>query len=149
MDIKANIGSRLRKARLEKGLSQKDLAEKLGLSANSVISDFERNKLYPRLETLLKMADVLDVDLHWLITGDHSPSVAEIYNLLSPFIWTYINNRTEDVNNLRSKKKELENINSPEDIGRIEDIEDHITSQNGVITAVVKHLEFIQKKYNL
>jgi len=82
-----SFGSRLRKLRKDKGLSQERLrflrkkrdfsqaefAKKLGLNGHTQVSRYENGKSYPDVATLAKIAEVLDADLHWLITGQPSP----------------------------------------------------------------------------
>ena len=63
------FGERLSKSRKNKGLSQTALAKEMGFSANSLISRFEKDKARPSFEHLVKLSEVLNVDLHWLITG--------------------------------------------------------------------------------
>lgn len=63
------IASRLRLMRAEQGLTQKQLAKKLGLSHPTIISwerDDGENKV-PSLEHLIKMADLYDVDVGYLL----------------------------------------------------------------------------------
>jgi len=74
-NIKNNstFGQRLRKVRRDMGLNQTEFAKKLGFSANTIISRFEKNKSLPTTETLLILAQNPDVDLHWLITGQPAP----------------------------------------------------------------------------
>jgi len=55
-----NIGSNIKAIRKRKGITQKALAEKTGLAVRT-IQDFEYNKINPKLETLLKIADALQV----------------------------------------------------------------------------------------
>jgi len=55
------FGEKLRKLRKKKGLSQKELAEKLGYSSNSYISDIEKGLFLPSKEKLKKIAKVLKV----------------------------------------------------------------------------------------
>ena len=49
MDEKKHIhfGKKLKQVRLEKGISQEDLAERLGVGSNSYISDAERGRFLP------------------------------------------------------------------------------------------------------
>jgi len=42
----------------------------LGYSYNGPISTMENNKTSPDLHTLARIGECLDVDLHWLITGE-------------------------------------------------------------------------------
>lgn len=55
------VGERIQKARKAAKLSQKELGEKLGVSA-SMIGQYENNLRNPKTETLFKIADALNVD---------------------------------------------------------------------------------------
>ena len=65
MDQKA-IGKRIKSAREEKGLTQEQLAEQVNLSPMH-ISVIERGNKLPRLETLINIANVLDVSADILL----------------------------------------------------------------------------------
>lgn len=65
MDQKA-IGKRIKSAREKKGLTQEQLAEQVNLSPMH-ISVIERGNKLPRLETLIKIANVLDVSADTLL----------------------------------------------------------------------------------
>jgi transcriptional regulator with XRE-family HTH domain/KaiC/GvpD/RAD55 family RecA-like ATPase len=56
------LGTRLRSLRTKRGLSQKELAELVGVTS-STISQVESNLIYPSLPALLKMAEILSVDM--------------------------------------------------------------------------------------
>jgi transcriptional regulator with XRE-family HTH domain len=56
------LGLRLKEFRLRRGLSQTELAKMVGVTA-STISQVESNLIYPSLPALMKMAEVLAVDL--------------------------------------------------------------------------------------
>lgn len=60
------VAHALRDERKRQGLSMERLAEKAGLST-SMVSLFERDLRNPTLDTLLRLADVLKVDLGKLI----------------------------------------------------------------------------------
>ena len=60
------FGERLRELRLDKGLSQKELAEILHVS-QSVIADWERNIMETDFEMLAKIARFFDVKSDFLI----------------------------------------------------------------------------------
>lgn len=64
------FGKRLCKSRKEKGLSQKKLADLLGYKQHVTISNLESDRATPDIESLQKIAGILEVDLHWLITGE-------------------------------------------------------------------------------
>ena len=59
------FGSRLREARLNKGLMQKHIADEVGVSINS-ISLYERGSVEPSFFTAICLADALGVSLDWL-----------------------------------------------------------------------------------
>ena len=59
-------GKRIKKLRLEEGFKQKDLAEKLGISASSV-GMYEREERQPDAETLKTIADFFDVSVDYIL----------------------------------------------------------------------------------
>jgi len=67
------FGERLRYLREKAGLSQTDLAKKLGYKRSSSISNLETGKSPPDLQILQKIASCFNTNLHWLITGKPSP----------------------------------------------------------------------------
>ena len=60
IDLKSLVGSRLRAERLARGLTQDQLAESIGRTVETV-SNVERGKAFPGLETLEQMCAILDV----------------------------------------------------------------------------------------
>ena len=69
-----NFGGRLHKLRKDNGLTQTELANKLGFKHNGPVSNIENNKISPDIDTLIKIAEIFNADLHWLITGNPAPS---------------------------------------------------------------------------
>lgn len=63
------VGEKIRAARKEKGLSQKDLAEKTGLSI-ATIQGYEQGKYKPKIENVQKIANALEVPVGRLIPFD-------------------------------------------------------------------------------
>lgn len=59
---KLDLGLRLKEFRRKRGLSQAELAKLVGVTA-STISQIESNLIYPSLPALLKIAEVLSVDV--------------------------------------------------------------------------------------
>jgi len=53
------LGDKLRQARLERGITQEQIAEKMGLVNNSYISQVENNIKHPSLEKVNEWADIL------------------------------------------------------------------------------------------
>jgi transcriptional regulator with XRE-family HTH domain len=62
----AIIGERIRKKRLERGLSQKALAEAVGVSPPA-INRFEKGIKVPSIDTLAKLAKTLGVSADFLL----------------------------------------------------------------------------------
>jgi transcriptional regulator with XRE-family HTH domain len=56
-----NFGQKLRQLRIKKGLTQQQLAEKLGYVTNSYVSDVESGHFIPSGDKLKKIARALDV----------------------------------------------------------------------------------------
>ncbi|MEW6263600.1 MAG: helix-turn-helix domain-containing protein [Thermodesulfobacteriota bacterium] len=65
------LGFRLKDLRVRKGLSQTELARLVGVTP-STISQVESNLIYPSLPALLKMAEILTVDVGSLLRGQSS-----------------------------------------------------------------------------
>ena len=59
-------GKRIQKARKEKGLTQKELGDKLGVSA-SMVAQYENDLRNPKIETAEKIAHVLNVTSDFLL----------------------------------------------------------------------------------
>ena len=70
MDSKI-FGSNIQKYRLAKGLTQEAIAEKCGLSTN-YFRQIELGNKIPRLETFLRIAEVLGVSTDLLFAGNFS-----------------------------------------------------------------------------
>ena len=66
MDIKQRVGNQIRNARKAKGLTQKELGEKLGV-ADSVVTNYESGKQNLTIETLEKIADAIGIEVSKLI----------------------------------------------------------------------------------
>jgi transcriptional regulator with XRE-family HTH domain len=60
-----SFGKRLLEARKEKGISQEEVADKLG-TKGPVIGRYERDEMKPSIDTAAKIADLLEVSLDWL-----------------------------------------------------------------------------------
>lgn len=63
------IGERIKKARLNAGLTQEVLAAYLNVSA-AAISQYETGKKFPRLNVFLKMTDILHVSPEYILGRD-------------------------------------------------------------------------------
>ncbi len=59
------FGEKIRHIREKKQMTMKELAEKIEAS-ESLISQIERNKVSPAIDTLLKILDVLNIDVEYI-----------------------------------------------------------------------------------
>lgn len=73
------IASQIKKYRNSLNLSQDDLAEKIYVTRQS-ISNWENNKTYPDIKSLLLLSDVFSVSLDTLVKGDLEEMKKEIDN---------------------------------------------------------------------
>lgn len=64
----ANVGKNIRILRTRKKMTQDALAEKLFVS-NQTVSNYETGKTRPDIDTLVKIADIMEVDVNVLIHG--------------------------------------------------------------------------------
>ena len=71
MGLKKEVGNRLKKWRLKKGLTQKELAEVLGVSRQTVAS-WEIGRTEIPYKALKKLKEEFGLDLNWLISGKES-----------------------------------------------------------------------------
>jgi transcriptional regulator with XRE-family HTH domain len=69
-DLAASVGDNIRTARKDAGLTQVQLAERVGVTSFMAISRWERGEHKPSDEFLLRLAAALDRDLPWFYT-DH------------------------------------------------------------------------------
>jgi transcriptional regulator with XRE-family HTH domain len=67
--MKENLASRIQELRKQKGWSQIELAEKIGLS-KAQMSRYETKNVQPPADTLNKIATALDTTVDFLISGD-------------------------------------------------------------------------------
>lgn len=65
-----NIGERIKRVREQSGLNQTDFALKLGLGGPTAVSKYEKEQREPDIQTLTKIANLGNVSLDWLLTGE-------------------------------------------------------------------------------
>lgn len=63
------LSARITYLRKSKGLSQSQLASELSISA-SAVGMYEQGRRVPDIDMLVKLADLFDVSLDYLITGE-------------------------------------------------------------------------------
>jgi transcriptional regulator with XRE-family HTH domain len=67
------LANRIKELRDQKGISQEELAHRAGLSRTGM-GFVETGKRWPRLDTLMKVAQGLNVTVDELLKGLHKPS---------------------------------------------------------------------------
>ena len=67
--MKANFADNLKKIRKERGLSQEELADKLGVSRQS-ISKWESSQAYPEMDKVLQLCNIFNVTVDELLNQD-------------------------------------------------------------------------------
>lgn len=70
MSIAFDFGERVRRLRIEKGLSQPQVAERIGVS-KSVVSNYESNYKLPSTGNLVKLAQLFSTTTDYLLGFDH------------------------------------------------------------------------------
>ena len=74
---KMNLGTQIKKYRSTLALSQDELAEKIFVSRQSV-SNWENNKTYPDIKSLLLLSELFKISIDELIKGDVNTMKKEI-----------------------------------------------------------------------
>lgn len=69
--MRQEIGKRLRLIRERLGITQAEVGEKLGIQSQHV-SKYERGETVPTWENLIKLTEIYDVNINWLLTGKGS-----------------------------------------------------------------------------
>ena len=112
MDIPFDFGSVLRTIRIQKGYTQKRLAEILNVSVTT-ISKYESNTVVPPFETLRAIAKWFNVSLDTL-AGNEPPLTVSLYGLsdnqaaiIKELVTMYNEKNCLVLNTLSSKKYEL------------------------------------------
>jgi len=65
--MKYRVGEKIRQVRERKAITLRQVAMQAGVS-ESLVSQIERNKVSPAIDTLLSIADALDIDLEYLFS---------------------------------------------------------------------------------
>ncbi len=74
-EVGGNLGARLREARLRSGLTLREVARQLGVSA-SFVSQLENGKSQPSVVTLYSLTQLLGVSIDRMFDGDGQPATA-------------------------------------------------------------------------
>jgi DNA-binding XRE family transcriptional regulator/desulfoferrodoxin (superoxide reductase-like protein) len=68
-----NVGNIIRKLRTERGMTQKQLADKMNIS-DKTVSKWERGLGCPDVSLLSELSDLLEVNIDKLLSGDLTPN---------------------------------------------------------------------------
>jgi len=72
------IGTRIREVRRARGLTQRQLAQRVDISVRTLRA-YEQNKRVPDEKTLHKIADVLEFPAHYFLRGEPLPKVRLLF----------------------------------------------------------------------
>lgn len=87
MEKKASVGNKLRLIREERGFSQRELAQRAGISTNA-ISLIERDENSPSVSTLQNLAAALDIKMSYFFDEDETAQVLYVKAGQRPAITT-------------------------------------------------------------
>ena len=113
-------GDMIRKYRTEKGLTQKKLGELCGI-ADSNIRKYESGNQNPKIETLQKIADALDIPVNRLLAGKII-SRDELKEKLSEYGLTHLVPDTEEERTVLENCKKLYEAGKKEAAKRVEEL---------------------------
>lgn len=113
-------GDMIRKCRTEKGLTQKKLGELCGI-ADSNIRKYESGNQNPKIETLQKIADALDIPVNRLLAGKII-SRDELKEKLSEYGLTHLVPDTEEEWTVLENCKKLNETGKKEAAKRVEEL---------------------------
>lgn len=86
-DARRAIGRRIAEAREAVGMSQEDLAERVGVRS-ATISRYERGAFQPRLDKLAPLASALGTSADWLFRGVEPGASTTVHPALAAFLAT-------------------------------------------------------------
>ena len=75
-----DVGHKIKELRIMKSLTQKELGQRMGISQQQ-IAQYENGKLNPKIETLQKIADALDIPRNLLFEDLDSTEKSELVKL--------------------------------------------------------------------
>ena len=113
-------GDMIRKYRTEKGLTQKKLGELCGI-ADSNIRKYESGNQNPKIETLQKIADALDIPVNRLLAGKIITR-DELKEKLSEYGLTHLVPDTEEERIVLENCKRLNETGKKEAAKRVEEL---------------------------
>jgi transcriptional regulator with XRE-family HTH domain len=102
--LSSTLGAAVRTARMRAGLTQEDVAERIGM-ASEVYGRMERGQMLPRVENLRRLCLVLNVPPHELLGLDPE-------TFRGAFAWDEVKPRADDTADVRRLLRRLRKLNS-------------------------------------
>ena len=90
MNIKKELGEKIKRIRKKRGLTQEQLAEKIEISARN-LSNIELGNSFPKSETLEKILMVLDISTEDLFSNEHIKTNLELLSEINYYLETIKN----------------------------------------------------------
>lgn len=116
-----SIGQRIKAAREQAGITQVELGEKIGVSGVAIMR-YEKGTRQPRLQQLRQIAQVLNADVVYLISGQTSVEVERgILEQAEAEAKYYVKGRFAEAETWKARKDEIgEDLAKLNDDGQIE-----------------------------
>ena len=104
-----NLSENLKKIRKDNNLSQEDLAEKLGVSRQSV-SKWESGRAYPEMDKVLELCKLFNLNIDDLLNQDikEIEKTKQSTSTINKYIDSFLSYISKTVNLFSSLKLELE-----------------------------------------
>ena len=100
-----NLSENIKKIRKENNLSQEQLAEKLGVSRQSV-SKWESNQAYPEMEKMLQICQIFNLNIDELLNQDFKEvnNSKQAKNNINKYIESFLGYITKTIDMFNSMK---------------------------------------------
>jgi len=105
MDLKKELGEKIKRVRKKRGYTQEQLSEKIDISSRN-LSNIELGVNFPKSETLEKILKALDITTEELFANDHIKTKSELLNEIN----FYINSIKDDYKMLELVYKLLRDL---------------------------------------
>lgn len=94
MDIKKELGEKIKRLRKRRGLTQEQLAELIDISPRNY-SNIELGITYPKSETLEKIIQALNTTTQELFANDHIKTNKEFIEKINSYVNSIKNNNSQ------------------------------------------------------
>lgn len=119
-DFAKNFSERLRKALDDR--THTAVSERLGCS-RALLSKYLSGDIPDTFWLLAKLAEEYKIDLHDLLTGQPSPSIAEVEKRLKPFVYAHLAEVAQRIKELQNERSQRPSRLAEHEInGQLEDL---------------------------